>query len=151
MGIKMTDKIYKKKVSDEMLRNWILPVQPSGTNCAETAFVFFGLITQQECVLSRTNHGKSINDVTNTLIQRALERFDFKRVELNEELIRKIQPNYMTMALLQRYNNIGHVVSLAVSEENQLVLIDPQRIDRVWQGMDIFEYLREGNYLYPDG
>lgn len=147
----MTDKIFKERVTNEMLRNWILPVQPSGKNCAETAFVFFGLITQQECVCSRTNNGKSVNQITKLLRERVKERFEFKRVKLGLDLIGLIKPNYMTMALIHRSNNIGHVVALAVNNNNQLVIIDPQMTGRIWQGDQISDYLKEGKYLYPDG
>ena len=148
----MANNIFKKRITQNNINFWSMPVVPSGTNCAETAFTFLGVISRDECIASKTNTGKFLNQITNVLLERAHGNFNFREIKFDEELIRLLTPNFMTLGLLKRYNNIGHAVAIAVNQNNEIVLIDPQLKLGVFTGMNsILEYLRKGNYLFPDG
>ena len=141
--------IFKKSITNTQLNNWKRPVSPSGTNCVETAFKFLGLIKQDECIASKRATGKELPEITKVLQARSEHNYTFKKIKF-ENLTELLQPNYMTLGLLNRHKGLGHAVVLAVDSNNKLVLIDPQ--SNGFTGMDdIKQYLNDNGFKYPSG
>jgi len=146
--------IFTKSIDNDKLTRWTMPVPPSGANCVETAFTFLGLITPQECLHSRKG-AKELPEITRVLQERSHLNYTFKEIvfedltTLKDALVESLPSGHMTLVLLNRPNDIGHAVVIAVDSAGKLGLIDPQL---TWfPGDKMTDYLNNQGFRYPNG
>lgn len=131
--------IFITPIEQEQIDNWrpyskICGFNP--TDCVQTSLGFLNLIDenvgkQQSILHNYIKKGTRISEIVYLLEQKYTDsKFYVKEFDINENLynniLSKIPLSHATLGLFANEDKNGHAVVIAKSNENSLVIIDPQ-------------------------
>jgi len=146
------------KISNNMLDNWT-PLHCHTNDCVSNTCTFLGIEerTIMHSFAQRYPHGVPIYDLISSLDMHyntphheypfiILHNHLFRvNTSLSDELL--IEPGYATIGLL--YSNIGtsnHAVVIARADDNNIILLDPQRCSGIRGLHNIIDYMTSNHF-----
>lgn len=159
-----TRKIRKKKgghvtrISNYILNNWS-PLLCHSNDCVSNACTFLGIEdrTIMHSFAQRYPHGVPISDLIHSLdMHYNTSHYELPFIVLHNQLFRVntslsdellIEPGYATIGLL--YSNIAtsnHAVVIARSDDNNIILLDPQQCSGIRGLHNIIDYMMSNQF-----